>query len=174
MGFVQVSPTLDIARDCSRFIITFFDLISTSPRRICISALPLSPRTSIVREVYKQYEGPLVRIVRGLQTSWEPVVTTVYGKGVQGAVWSPCNRFTAVAKSEAVGIRDAATLVLFHPPPPEPRSPCFPSTFSRDCRFLARFTFGHWTSWDLKAVGVDSALLEGRVWLAGAPRPYIL
>ena len=152
VGFVQVSPTLDIARDCSRFVIKFFDLINTSAQHIHISALPLSPRTSIVRGIYKQYERPLVRVVHGLPTSWEPVVATAHGWGFYEAVWSPCNRFIAVAKSNTVEIRDAATLALL-PTFDCPNYVYSSLTFFRDCRFMAVFTLNGYISWDLKTGG---------------------
>ena len=64
--------------------------------------------------MHEQYMCPLARVVHGSSTSWEPVVATVYHKDLLGIpVWSPCNRFIAVAKNGAVEIRDGATLNLF-------------------------------------------------------------
>ena len=109
--WAQESPILDLARDYSRFVIAFFDLISTSAPHIYISALTLSPRMSMVYKMYQQYARPLARIVHGLPPLWEPVVATVYGRFEHySAAWFLCNRFVAVAQSGTVEIRDAATL----------------------------------------------------------------
>ena len=102
--------------------------------------------------MYKQYERPLVRIVHGLPTSWEPVVAIVYGRGFYRAVWSPCNRFIAVATPRAVEIRDAATLALLHTFDCPAYLYIF-LTFSQDCRFLAVITPVGYISWDLKTGG---------------------
>ena len=55
----------------------------------------------------------MARVVRGLPTSWEPVVATIhYNALVVTAAWSPCGRFIAVARfnSTTVEILDAVTL----------------------------------------------------------------
>ncbi|KAF9646351.1 hypothetical protein BDM02DRAFT_3061612, partial [Thelephora ganbajun] len=49
----QASPTLDLVDDCFRFVMRFFEIISTSCPHIYHSALPLCPRKSIVRSLYK-------------------------------------------------------------------------------------------------------------------------
>ena len=119
----------------------------------------------MVREVYKGYERPLVRVVHGLPISWEPVVATLYDPYIRSAVWSPCNRFIAVAKDAEVELRDATTLALLNTfERPRLRPPCrSPSlTFSPDSRLLARVdseqsapttSTTRCTSWDLKAGG---------------------
>ena len=75
---------------------------------------------ALVHKMYKQYACPLVRIVQGLPTLWEPVVATLYNGefvlilddvGVVAA-WSFCNRFIAISEVGAVKIHDAATLDL--------------------------------------------------------------
>ena len=68
----------------------------------------------MVHKIYNQYMSPLARVVYGLQTSWEPVVATVYHKqGSSKLAWSPCNRFIAISKQEVVEILDAVTLNIF-------------------------------------------------------------
>ncbi|KAF9644121.1 hypothetical protein BDM02DRAFT_3065261, partial [Thelephora ganbajun] len=48
----RVSPTRDLVVDCLRFVMGFFEIISTSCSHIYHSALPLSPRKSVVRGLY--------------------------------------------------------------------------------------------------------------------------
>ena len=111
----------------------------------------------MVREVYKQYERPLVRALHGLSKSWEPFVATAYNKTNFGAAWSPCNRFIAVAQREAVELRDAATLALinsFECPDSQELS----LTFSPDSRFLSRFTTRYFVSWDLETGESDGPI----------------
>ena len=111
---MQASPTLDLVNDCFRFVTGFFDIISTSAPHIYHSALPLSPRESIVRRLYEQHARPLARIVHGLPTSWEPSIAAVkFPSPIEAAVWSPCSRFIAIVwgKSRAtIEILDAVTL----------------------------------------------------------------
>ena len=106
----------------------------------------------MVRQIYKRYERPLVRVVHGSPTSWGPVVAAMYDADIHRAVWSPCNRFIAVTKKAAAELRDAVTLALlntFECPSPEPLS----LNFSPDSRLLAGFTSGRCTSWDLRTGG---------------------
>ena len=111
---MQASPTLDLVNDCFRFVTGFFEIISTSAPHIYHSALPLSPRESIVRRLYEQHARPLARIVHGLPTSWEPSIGTVkFPSLIEATVWSPCSRFIAIVwgKSRAtIEILDAMTL----------------------------------------------------------------
>ena len=154
LGWIQDSPTLDLIKDYSRFVITFFDLISTSASHIYISALPLSPQTSMVRETYKQYERPLARVVHGLETSWRPVVATIYDKGFcSTAAWSSCNRFVAVAlRSGVVEIRDAGTLYTLNSfKSLDSRPICL--SFSPDSRFLTQFNDNDLITWDVQTGG---------------------
>ena len=158
-----MSPTLGLARDYSRFVITFFDLISVSTSHIYISALPLSPRTSMVREVYIRYARPLARVVHGFPTSWEPVVATAYHKDFGGkATWSPCNRFIAVTKSGAVEIRDAVTLNPLSTFESRLNSDIRQLSFSPDGRLLSQFNDGALVTWDIQTGGsLGTIFLEG-------------
>ena len=150
---VQESATLDLARDYSRFVITFLDLINTSASHIYISALPLSPQTSMIKKTYKKYEKPLARVVRGLSPSWEPVVATRHHEIFHGcAAWSPCHRFIAVAKDEEVEVCDAVTLhplsTLKYPAGFAFPYPCL--SFSPDSHFLTQFGNRALFTWDLQ------------------------
>ena len=158
---------LDLARDYSRFVIMFFDLITASAPHIYITALPLSPRTSLVREVYERHQRPLVRVVRGLFTSWEVVVTSIYHRELRGTpAWSPCNRFIAVARGGTVEIRDAVTLSLLNTfkSPPEQHLSQAQVRFSPDSRFITSFNRADLITWDLQTggpVGVCAILPGG-------------
>ena len=148
-----MSPTLDIVRDFSRFVITFFDLISTSTPHIYHSALLLSPRTSIVHELYNKYARSSARVVHGSPTSWGPVTATAYDRDFSGAAaWSPCNRFIAVAKRGTVEIRDAVTLNLLHNFRSHSVSTIQALNFSPDSRLLTQINYGDMTlvTWDLQ------------------------
>ena len=87
--------------------------------------------------------------MRGLQVSWDPVVAAAYiGDLCSDFVWSPCNRFIAVAKIEVVAIRDAMTLNLLS----NFESHCVDSalSFSPDGCFLTQFYGGTMVTWDLQ------------------------
>ena len=103
--------------------------------------------------MYKSYAHPLVRIVHGLPTSWEPIVATLYTPSrFNAATWSLCNRFLAIAKDGAVEIRDAVTLSLlstFEPLDPKTRK----LSFSPDSSFLTQFSHSGLSTWDLQTGG---------------------
>ena len=114
---MQASPTLDLVNDCFRFVTGFFSIISTSSPHIYHSALPLSPKTSIVRRLYELHAHALTRVVYGLPTSWEESIMSVgFPCLIDGAVWSPCSRFIAITQDiprqtgGSVRILDAVTL----------------------------------------------------------------
>lgn len=50
---MQESFALDLTNDCSRFVTQYFGIISISAPHIYHSALVLTPRKSIVQELYK-------------------------------------------------------------------------------------------------------------------------
>ena len=156
-----MSSTLDLARDYSHFIITFFDLISTSAPHIYISSLLLSPETSMVHEVYKHYACPLSRVIYGLPTSWDPVVAVAYlGSLDYTATWSPCNGFVAVARFGAVEICDAVTLNPLNTFKSD--SEALWLSFSPDSRLLTQFNHSNLITWDLQTGGsVGTIFPEG-------------
>ncbi|KAF9642676.1 hypothetical protein BDM02DRAFT_1974356 [Thelephora ganbajun] len=112
--WLEASPTLDLAIDCFRFVMGFFEIISTSCPHIYHSALPLSPRKSIVRGLYEPHARPLARVVCGLSNSWESSIATMgFPSSIEIAVWSPCSRFIAISWRElqtTIAILDAVTL----------------------------------------------------------------
>ena len=148
-----MSPTLNLVRDYIRFVIAFFEIINTSAPHIYHSALPLSPRTSITHEMYKNHPSPLARVVRGIPDSWERVIATAnFGYILYDAVWSPCGRFIAVAKYVVVEVLDAVTLTRLsvferfsHPSPDLQRL-----DFSPDGRCLTLCVEEALISWDLQ------------------------
>ena len=134
-------------------------MISTSAPHIYISALPLSPKSSVVRELYQQYARPMARVVRGLPVSWEPVVTAVHQGPIKDIAWSPCNRFIAIT-SATVEIIDAVTLkrLSTFESPSNPKSPLL--GFSPDGCYLTQFEDGMFTSWDLQTGGPAGTILS--------------
>ena len=134
---------------------TFFEIISTSAPHIYRSALPLSPPTSIVRELYKPHARPLIRVVQGLSVSWEPIISAPeHGNPVAAVAWSPCSGFIAVARAGPyiIEILDHVTL--------EPlntfESPSVVGwlRFSPDSRLLVQLSHTkELTNWDLQTGG---------------------
>ena len=116
------------------------------------SALPLSPRTSLIHKTYKNYASPLVRVVQGIPDSWERVVATAtFDKDLWDVVWSPCNRFIAVAKFQSVEVLDAVTLSRLSIFKKLPYRTLLQSlSFSPDGRCLTVCDDGTLTSWDLQ------------------------
>jgi len=68
-----------------------------------------------VRGLYESRARPFTRIVRGLQTSWDPsIATTRFPDDVSAATWSPCSGSIAISwgtSPPTVEILDAATLM---------------------------------------------------------------
>ena len=159
-SWIQDLRTLEIVKDYFRFVTTFFEVIDTSAPHIYHSALPLSPRSSIVRGSYEQYARPLVRVVRGLPDSWEPVVATKYHcnriwreASSDTAAWSPCSRFIAIQRAGVFQVLDAITFKTLKIL--ESRNSSFDHLcFSPDGRTLIGvYGDGQVTSWDLQTGG---------------------
>ncbi|KAF9644380.1 YVTN repeat-like/Quino protein amine dehydrogenase [Thelephora ganbajun] len=167
--WLEVSPTLDLVDDCFRFVMGFFEIISTSCLHIYHSALPLCPRKSIVRGLYEPHARLLARVVCGLPNSWESsIVATKFPSSIEieTAAWSPCGGFIAIpcwdSKLATIVILDGVTLeqitTLDSPldKPPEAQQ----LAFSQNARLLT------WCSgdpkkiisWDLQTGGLVSAI----------------
>ena len=162
-----MTPTLNLVSDCRHFVLAFFDVINASAQHIYVSALPLSPQTSLVRILYEPYARPSVRVLRGLPISWDPVLATLHDEDFRGvATWSPSGRTIAIAKSSTIEIIDAATLERFITLN-SPQSTIHRQLwFSPDSLILTQFHRGKLTSWDLQkgiliASGEWDARLEG-------------
>ena len=155
-GCIQGSPTLNLVRDYVRFVIAFFEIINTSAPHIYHSALLLSPRKSITYEMYKNHTSPLARVVQGIPDSWERgIATATFDDTLFDAVWSPCNRFIAVAKSRSVEVLDAVTLNQLSIFEDSPYPTCYLQQlgFSTDSRCLTLCVESALTSWDLQTGG---------------------
>jgi len=111
----------------------------------------------MVWKLYKQYVGPLVRVVRGLPISWGPNFATVkHGDSIQSVAWSSCSKFIAVNLLEVAEVLDAVTLerlhTFMHPFSGGPLS------FSPDGRSLTWINEDEGsTTWDLQTGGQISA-----------------
>ncbi|KAF9642315.1 hypothetical protein BDM02DRAFT_2348566 [Thelephora ganbajun] len=159
--WLEVSPTHDLVIDCLRFVIGFFEIISTSCPHIYHSALPLCPRNSIVRSLYEPHARPLARIVHGLPNSWESSIATAdCPTWIQAAAWSPCSRFIAISWKATIHIMDAVTLervTILHPP-----SDCWARhlVFSPNTRLLTWYGSSprKLISWDLQTGGLVSSI----------------
>ena len=149
-----MSSTLDLVNDYFRFVTRFIEVISVSAPHIYHSALPLAPRTSIVRKLYESYAYPLARIVRGLPDSWEPITAAT---GVWEPVWSPCGRFIAILRPSdgTVDVVDGTTLAKLNTLSlgEAPRNRIHMIRFSPDSRLLTVFHDMNLTSWDLQTGG---------------------
>ena len=110
---IQVSPTLKLVRDCFYFLTMFVEVINKSAPHIYHSALPLSPPTSSVHVLYKQYAQPFARVVQGLSTLQEAGIVTKFFPSYEWSqiLWSPCSRFLIVGGDVGhLQILDSTTL----------------------------------------------------------------
>ena len=114
------------------------------------SALLLSPQTSIVRGLFKQYACPFARVIHGSPLSWEPVSASKYLGDFGVGVWSPCGKFIAVLKTGSTEILDSVTLnrLRIFETPTDFCGRGF--SFSPDGRFLTRFDRRGLITWDFQ------------------------
>ncbi|KAF9786470.1 hypothetical protein BJ322DRAFT_1210848 [Thelephora terrestris] len=163
--WLDVSPTLDLTRDCLHFLVAFFEVISTSTPHIYHSALPLFPQTSTVHKLYKSYASPLVRVVQGVSIVQEQFVASKsHSDHICGMTWSPSNKLIAVAwsSSQKTAILDATTLKqlnTFESCRHGFRHPWL--GFSQEGHFLAEFDRKNIMSWDLQTGGEVSSFNTG-------------
>ena len=143
-------------------MIGFFDVICMSAPHIYHSALPLSPKMSIVYGLYKQYAHPFLRVVQGLPAMWEPVAAILYCNHYCSHIrWSPCNKFVAHNRAEAVEILDAVTLQQLNTLKLPEDFDCEMFIFSPDSQFLTGFSEQYLISWDLQTGGPIGTILLG-------------
>ena len=150
---------LDTARDCFRFVTTYFEPINVSAVHVYHSALELSPLSSIVRRLYyHRRHTPFPRVVAGTQGSWDQCSTTSHGGNVdyRPFTWSPCGQFLAVNYRGATEIRDPLTselLSTLRPTEPVCR-PIHTLAYSPDGRSLAALSHTSFIIWDIQTGGV--------------------
>jgi len=147
---------LEIARDCFRFVTTFFEPIDISATHIYLSALELSPLSSIVRRsYYHRRHAPFPRVVAGTMISWYDNIN-IRGAGnrlhFHPSTWSPCGQFVATGYQRAVEIRDPLTTellsTLLSP------NPARTLAYSPDGRTLAALSSTSLIIWDIQTDGV--------------------
>ena len=154
--------------DLLQFVTGFFEVISTSAPHIYHSALPLSPQTSAVWRLYKQYAHSLARIVKGVPISWNPAVATLtHLSNIASPTWSPCSRFIAflilqadtiqleyeIILLDAVTFKQLKSFTLSYTPPSLPPRCYLPLlAFSPNSQLLTWSDprSGEHVSWDLQ------------------------
>ena len=169
---MKESPTLELVKDCSRFVTQHFEIIRTSSPHIYHSALVLTPRKSIVRELYESQAQPFVRVVCGIPALWgSNAAAATFRFPILFAAWSSCNRFIAISLWDAVrvDILDSATLQRLQSLQFPWEIPSYSGAliFSPNSRIVTSFvlirdyyldTGGFVVSWDLQTGGVVSAI----------------
>ena len=102
LDLIQEPPTLDLAKDCSRFVFQYFEIVDASSTHNDYSALVMTLKTSMIRKLYVSHVQPFTRVVHGVPSSWDlhaAVATRPFTTGL--AVWSSCSRFIAVLWSDS-------------------------------------------------------------------------
>ena len=150
---------LDTARDCFRFVTTFFEPINISAVHIYHSALELSPLSSIVRQLYHhQRPTPFPRVLVGIQGSWDQCSTSHHHNEefCDQFTWSPCGQRIALNYNGVMEIRDPFTSELFSTlRPTKPIHGCLHTlTYSPDGRSLAALSKTSFIIWDIQTGGV--------------------
>ena len=167
---IQASLTLDLVNDCLHFVTGFFEIINESAPHIYHSALPFSPKTSIVWRLYKSYARPLTRIVHGLPTLWEQSITTTkFPSRVNIAAWSPCSRFVAISWGGSEAMVEIWDAIRFGQPttlelPLGKLGGVQQLVFSPDGCLLTLFgkNPGKFISWDIQTGVLVSAIPSGQ------------
>jgi len=168
--WIQEPATLDLTNDCFRFVMGYFEVINTSAPHIYHSALAFAPQNSIVRKLYGPQVHPFTGVVHGLPMSWDTyTAATTRPSDINGAVWSPCNRFIAITWEDAtIEVLDPVTLrrlqILEFPRGHGSDTDMMALVFSPDSRVLTCFRKGlskktlSVVSWDLQTGGVASVI----------------
>jgi len=158
-----------------RFVTGYFEAISASVPHIYHTALVLAPKTSIVRKLYKSYAHSFARIVHGVPVSWgTSTVAATRRCRIEQAVWSPCNRFIAIAwyLAVTVDVLDPVTLQRLQTLefPPGISTSLRALVFSPDSRILTCSSCDDMcpeifvVNWDLQTGGAISSIrLQGPI-----------
>ena len=132
----------------------------------------MAPKNSIVRKLYESHACPFTRVVCGVPTSWDASTAgTARPSSLESVVWSPCNRFIAIAWDGArtVDVLDSTTLQRLQTlESPEDMYTWYQALiFSPDSRILTCFggddtASRGWglfvVSWDLQTGGVITVI----------------
>jgi len=95
--------------DCRRFVLKFFDVIEESTTYIYDIALLWCPRTSLLRRRYGDELASKVKVVKGLESSWDRCSRTIdAGYDLTSVQFSHDGRFI-VGGGEKLGIYEVAT-----------------------------------------------------------------
>ncbi|KAF9785740.1 hypothetical protein BJ322DRAFT_1210370 [Thelephora terrestris] len=139
--WLEETSLLEVANDCFRFVLGFFEIISTSAPHIYHSALFLSPKESIVQKNYGPQVDPLAKIICGVPSLWDPCIANV-------------GFLTSIS---GTGILDAMTLRPLYTVYPQSRGSSWNKVvFSSDSYFLAGYSqmSDCIVTWDLQTGGV--------------------
>ena len=132
----------------------------------------LAPKESIVRKLYESHTHPFTRVIHGGLISWDTDTTaTTYPSRIELVVWSPCNRFIAIAQSgsKTVDVLDSVALQRLQALeyPQDISSEKRALVFSPDSRILTCSSGSYGedevpelfvVSWDLQTGGVASVI----------------
>ena len=109
---MSTSNLFDLAEDCLRFTMNFFHLIQQSAPHIYHSALPLSPKSSMLRSTFLQ-ENTRIAGFYGRPDNWGSVVRTIEdGPGGFTCMTTIGHKIAAACGDGTVCIYDSVTGVL--------------------------------------------------------------
>ena len=109
-----------------------------------------------------QFSSPLVRVIQGVQTSWDPNIASIkFPNDVCATAWSPCSKLIAVAWnwSSKVVVLDAVTLgQLYTMHPPDRKTTWKHVIFSPNSSLLTGYSQRKSciVTWDLQTGGLIS------------------
>ncbi|KIM75856.1 hypothetical protein PILCRDRAFT_662423, partial [Piloderma croceum F 1598] len=108
----QVSNELcDLLYDSERFTLEFFSPISLGALHVYYSALPFTPQSQLLRQVY-HYELGCVKVLSGLPQAWNPWLFSMHGHShwVHSVAFSPDGSCIASGSADnTIRIWDAKT-----------------------------------------------------------------
>ncbi|KIM73866.1 hypothetical protein PILCRDRAFT_801778 [Piloderma croceum F 1598] len=113
-GWIRVfdAKLSDIIRDGSRFIVNFFTPISESTPHIYLSALPFSPRDSIIAMHYRSQFPNTLSVHSGLDRTWRAGINVLHGHkdAILSISFSPDGkRIVSGSRDKSIRVWDAET-----------------------------------------------------------------
>ena len=115
-----------------------------------------------MQKLYGSQAKPMVRVIQGTPTSWDPnVAATRFPSEICATAWSPCSKLIATSHkmSSEIVVLDAATFEQCHALYPPERSPEWNNiTFSPGSHLLTGYSqiWGCIITWDLQTGGLLS------------------